>query len=119
MSTILALLRENFPDAVAELKFHPVRKWRFDFAIPSARVAVEVNGGVWTAGRHSRGSGLLKEYEKMRAAAILGWRVLPFATDEISRIQMDVWAAVHHRLEGEHKPTDTYKKRNRALEKKP
>jgi very-short-patch-repair endonuclease len=114
--SILARLRENFPDAVAEHRFHPVRLWRFDFAIPSARIAIEVNGAIWTAGRHSRGSGLVKEYEKVRAAAILGWRVLPFATDEINQIPAAVWAAVHHR-DDEHPPTDTIKRRHRALEK--
>jgi very-short-patch-repair endonuclease len=115
--SILARLREQHPDAVAELRFHPVRLWRFDFAIPSARVAVEVNGGVWTAGRHSRGSGLIKEYEKMRAAGILGWRVLPFATDEIAQIPAAVWAAVHHRGD-EHQPTDRIRRRGTALERK-
>ena len=94
---IFRRLLADHPDAVAEYRFHPTRRWRFDFAIPSAKVAVEINGAIWTRGRHARGSGLVKEYEKMRAAAILGWRVLPFATDEISRIQMDVWAAVHNK----------------------
>lgn len=93
--SILARLREEHPDAVAEHRFHPVRRFRFDFAIPSARVAVEVNGAIWTQGRHSRGSGLRSEYDKMRLAAIAGWRVLPFATDEINQIPAAVWAAVH------------------------
>jgi very-short-patch-repair endonuclease len=115
--SILARLRDQHPDAVAEHRFHQVRLWRFDFAIPSARVAIEVNGGVWTAGRHSRGSGLIKEYEKVRAAGILGWRVLPFATDEIAQIPAAVWAAVHHR-EGEHQPTDRIRRRGTALERK-
>lgn len=117
-NAIRCRLLADHPDAVAEYRFHPTRRWRFDFAIPSAKVAVEINGAIWTRGRHARGSGLVKEYEKMRAAAILGWRVLPFATDEISQIPAAVWAAVHRR-DDEHSPTETIKRRHRALEKKP
>ena len=61
-----------------EFKFHPVRKWRFDFAYPSYMVAVEFEGGIWlpTAGRHNRGSGFLADCEKYNEAAILGWRII-------------------------------------------
>ncbi len=52
------------------------RKWRFDWAWKSGKVAVEVQGGLFVQGRHSRGAALLKEHEKLNAAAILGWRVL-------------------------------------------
>jgi hypothetical protein len=95
---VLGLLRKRWPDAVAEHRFAHGRRWRFDFAVPSLLVAVEINGAIWTSGRHSRGSGLLKEYEKMRAAAILGWRVLPFATAEIHMIPSLVAAAAAHEL---------------------
>lgn len=83
---VLPLLRSIAPDAVAEHQFAKPRRWRFDFAIPSRKLAIEVNGAVWTNGRHSRGSGLVKEYEKMRAAAVLGWRVFPFTPQEIHLI---------------------------------
>ncbi len=93
-AVVLGTLKAVWPDAVAEHKFCATRKWRFDFAIPSHMIAIEVNGAIWTAGRHSRGSGLIKEYEKMRAAAILGWRVMPFATDEIRLIPSLVHSAI-------------------------
>ena len=59
----------------SEVRFAPPRRWRLDFAWGRHKVALEVQGGIWVAGRHSRGSGLLKEYEKMNAAAVRGWRV--------------------------------------------
>ncbi len=93
---IMGMLNAFWPDVKAEYKFCPSRRWRFDYAIPSLMIAIEVNGAVWTAGRHSRGSGLIKEYEKMRAAAILGWRVMPFATDEIRLIAASVHSAAAH-----------------------
>ena len=61
---------------VAELRFHPSRKWRFDFAWPEVLVALEVDGGIWTQGRHTRGVGVLGDHEKLNAAAVLGWRVI-------------------------------------------
>lgn len=54
------------------------RAWRFDLCWPDARLAVEVDGGIWTDGRHSRGSGYEPDCEKLNAAVLLSWRVLRF-----------------------------------------
>ena len=62
--------------AVPEYRFDAVRRWRFDFAFVDSKVALEVQGGLFTGGRHSRGPALLKEHEKLNAAACDGWRVL-------------------------------------------
>jgi very-short-patch-repair endonuclease len=67
---------EGLPDPVTEHRFHPVRKWRFDYAWPEHFVALEVEGGVWIAGRHTRGSGYIGDMEKYSEAAALGWRIL-------------------------------------------
>ena len=62
---------------VGEYRFHPVRRWRFDWAFVSPnKIGLEVEGGIWTGGRHVRGAGFLKDIEKYNAAAVLGWRVL-------------------------------------------
>ena len=63
---------------VREFKFHPVRRWRFDFAFPERMCAVECEGAVWTGGRHTRGSGFIADLEKYNAAAALGWFVFRF-----------------------------------------
>ena len=75
--------QRGLPAAVAEHEFCAGRKWRFDFAFPNHRVAVEVQGGLFTGGRHTRGLALVKEYEKWRAAAVLGWRILPCIPQQI------------------------------------
>lgn len=63
-------------EVVKEYRFHPVRKWRFDYAIPSHHIALEVEGGVFTGGRHTRSTGFLGDMEKYNEAAKLGWRVV-------------------------------------------
>lgn len=54
----------------------PARRWRFDFAWPALKVACEVDGATWIAGRHARGSGIERDARKYSTAAVLGWRVL-------------------------------------------
>lgn len=76
---------------VAEHRFHPVRRWRFDFAWPAALLALEIEGGVFIAGRHSRGAGYRADCEKHSAAAVLGWRVLRVTGDHIRNGQALQW----------------------------
>jgi len=66
----------GIPEPNYELRFHISRKWRFDLAWPSSGLALEIQGGIWTAGRHSRGAAMLKEWEKLNTAAEYGWRIL-------------------------------------------
>lgn len=75
---VLPALRTLFPDAVAEFKFHPTRKWRADFSLPGAMILIEIDGGVFSGGRHTRGAGFIKDQEKLNAAARLGYRVLRY-----------------------------------------
>ena len=59
-----------------EVRFHPTRKWRFDFFWPDSKLACEVEGGIWIGGRHNRASSFLKDAEKYNEAALLGITVL-------------------------------------------
>jgi very-short-patch-repair endonuclease len=54
------------------------RKFRFDFAFIKQRIGVEVEGGTWTHGRHSRGVGMSNDMEKYNLAGEMGWRVFRF-----------------------------------------
>ena len=69
-------LQMGLPPPVEEHRFHAVRKWRFDYAWPEHKVALEVEGGVWTGGRHTSGKGFLGDMEKYNHAASAGWRVI-------------------------------------------
>lgn len=66
-----------------EFKFHPSRRWRFDYAITENKIAIEVEGGVWTQGRHIRPKGFIGDMEKYNTAASLGWRILRFTPDDL------------------------------------
>jgi hypothetical protein len=71
-----ALRDAQLPPPVFELHFHPVRRWRFDAAWPDHRIALEIEGGAYTAGRHTRGAGFVEDVEKYGEAFRLGWAVL-------------------------------------------
>lgn len=90
----LAVKIAGVPKPVAEYCFCPGRKWRFDFAWPCARVAIEVNGG-GARGRHNTITGATKDAEKLNAAACLGWRVLVYtaiSVKDVNKIADDLKA---------------------------
>lgn len=66
-----------------EYKFHPTRKWRADFFITGTKILVEVEGGIWSGGRHTRGKGYLGDMEKYNEAAAMGYTVLRFSTEQV------------------------------------
>lgn len=73
-----------------ELKFHPTRKWRFDLAWifvdcgEEVKIALEVEGAVWSQGRHTRGSGFVKDIIKYNEAQLLGWQVYRVTTGDVT-----------------------------------
>jgi hypothetical protein len=71
-----------------EFRFSPPRKWAADFMIRPrqlgvALVLLEIEGAVWTSGRHTRGAGFLADMEKYNTATMLGFRVLRFSTEQV------------------------------------
>lgn len=60
------------------------RRWRLDFAWLNLRLGVEVDGGIWTHGRHTRGKGWEDDAEKLAEAAIQGWTVIRVSTGQVS-----------------------------------
>jgi very-short-patch-repair endonuclease len=78
---------EKVPMPDAEFIFHPVRKWRFDFAWPRFKIALEVEGGAWTGGRHTRGKGFIEDMEKYNQAALLGWTVYRCTPTDLLKVK--------------------------------
>lgn len=75
----------GLPEPQREFLFHKRRKWRFDLAWPDLLIAVEVEGGIWTGGRHVRGEGYEADCEKYNEAQLAGWMVLRFTPGMIKR----------------------------------
>ena len=72
----------------AEYRFNDRRRWRFDYIITNRlkhglTPAVELEGGIWTQGRHTRGSGYQQDLHKYNMAAAAGFLVFRFSTAEV------------------------------------
>jgi hypothetical protein len=84
LRTVIDILgREADTPVALEYRFHPVRRWRFDGAFPEKLVAVEIDGGAFIQGRHTRGVGFKNDCEKINAAGLLGWRVFRFLPQQL------------------------------------
>jgi len=79
----------GLPAPTPEYKFHPTRKWRIDFAFIEQKLAVEINGGIWIAGKSGRGgahslpSNIIRDMEKSNELSILGWHLLQFTPKQV------------------------------------
>jgi hypothetical protein len=90
-------LKELGLDFEPEFKFHPERKWRFDYIVRGKKwesiCAIEIEGGIFQngrngsggIGRHTRGAGYVADMEKYNHAAALGHRVIRFTPEQILR----------------------------------
>jgi very-short-patch-repair endonuclease len=79
-----ALKTEGLTDGMEhEYRFDPDRRWRFDFAWPALKIAVEIEGGQYVNGRHQRAAGFAADCEKYNAAQLVGWRVFRFSTRQV------------------------------------
>jgi very-short-patch-repair endonuclease len=76
----LRTLKINFEQ---EYQFHPKRKWRADFHLMGKKILVEVEGGIWSGGRHTRGKGYIGDMEKYNAAVMMGYQVIRFSTEQV------------------------------------
>jgi len=70
---------------VREYHFAPGRKYRADFAVLEGipKILVEVEGGAYSEGRHTRGSGFSEDCIKYNLAATLGFSVLRYTTQMV------------------------------------
>lgn len=82
---LLQVRSAGLPEPEREFRFHPTRKWRFDFCWPEAKIAVEVEGGVFMRGKggHTSITGITRDMDKINLAQLLGWRVLRFHAKHI------------------------------------
>lgn len=84
----------KLPEPVREHVFAKPRRWRFDFAWPSFKLAVEVEGAIFVGGRHNRPMGMMADMEKYNVAALLGWKVLRVAGPHVKSGEALEWIEV-------------------------
>lgn len=104
-------LAGEIPMPQREFKFNDQRGWRFDFAWPSQKLALEIEGdtrgravichacgarvrSVGTAGklgrelrlggRHTRATGFQSDCDKYNTATALGWSILRFTSEDLT-----------------------------------
>jgi hypothetical protein len=83
-----ALNASGVPMPVMEHQFCQGRKWRFDYAWPLFKVALEQDGGVWRKGGGAHtGVGHIRDIEKGNQAVRLGWRVLHIVPENLCRLE--------------------------------
>jgi very-short-patch-repair endonuclease len=66
-----------------EYRFHVERRYRLDLAFPAAKVGIEIEGALFSAGAHSRPLGILRDMAKHNLLIFLGWRVLRYTPTQV------------------------------------
>ena len=74
-------------DFVKEFRFCDKRRFRFDFCNVEKKIAIEIEGGIFANGRHTRGTGYLKDMEKYNLAQEMGFKVFRYTPQQITKIE--------------------------------
>jgi very-short-patch-repair endonuclease len=75
----------GLPIPEREYRFHNERKWRFDYAYPEIKLAIEIEGGIYNRKAHGSITGIKRDIEKYTAAAVLGWRIIRILPEDIMK----------------------------------
>ena len=75
---------------VTQFKFLENRKFRFDYAIPNLKIAIEYEGIIGGKCRHTTITGYTKDTEKYNLAVVNGWRVLRYTALNYSNLSNDL-----------------------------
>lgn len=71
-------------DVIREYRFLHDRRFRFDLAIVSSKVAIEFDGGIFNQGRHIRAIGFATDAKKSNLATMHGWKLLRYTTLDLN-----------------------------------
>lgn len=84
-------------EAVRNYKFHPTRKWEFDFAILDLKIAVEIQGGTRRGGGHTTHAGVTRDCRKGNAAILHGWKLLHGTSEQVHDLSLidDLLSLLH------------------------
>ena len=74
----------NGPTLTPEYRFHAERNWRADYCHEPSRTLIELEGGTWAGGRHTRGAGYAEDCRKYLAAVVMGYAVVRLTGEMIT-----------------------------------
>ncbi len=84
------LLDKEIEKYEKEFQFDEVRKFRFDWAIPSKKIAIEFEGLMSEKSRHTTLNGYSNDCIKYNLAQLKGWRVLRYTILNYKNIEVDL-----------------------------
>jgi hypothetical protein len=96
---ICLIARWGLPEPDREVRFTTKQAWRFDLAWKPQRVALEIDGGAYSGGRHVRGKGFEQDCEKLNEALLEGWRPFRVTPQQIERDPARVEETLRRALE--------------------
>lgn len=94
---ILDILESIYEGWIPEYKFVSERKFRFDYGHLKMKIAIEIEGGIYTGTGHAKTGTYLKDMEKYNLAQLRGWIVLRYAHGQENLIANDVKRALQKR----------------------
>lgn len=87
---LLTWCQERSLQMQEEYRFTQKRKWRFDWAVPEIKLAVEYEGLMAKKSRHTTAKGYTGDTEKYNTAQSEGWRVLRYTALSYTNIENDL-----------------------------
>ncbi|WP_341215751.1 hypothetical protein [uncultured Wocania sp.] len=92
IKTLLWVLKREgvVQNYVEELEFSEERKFRFDWALPYAKIAIEYEGLFSKKSGHTTPSGYTQDCEKYNIAQMEGWKVLRYTALNYKNLEKDL-----------------------------
>lgn len=82
---------------IYEYKFDSLRRFQFDYANLRLKIAIEMEGGIYTGTGHTKIGRYLSDMEKYNMAQLKGWLVLRYGYGQEKNIANDVKRAIERR----------------------
>jgi very-short-patch-repair endonuclease len=80
-----------------EYKFHETRRFRFDYAVPMYKIAVEYEGIMGGKARHTTIKGYTKDCEKYNLANEMGWHVFRYTVLNVDQCYSNIQSFLRHK----------------------
>ena len=82
---------------IPEFRFDSVRRFKFDYGHLRMKIAVEMEGGIYTGTGHAKIGRYLSDMQKYNLAQLKGWIVLRYGYGQENLIVNDIKKAIDKR----------------------